>query len=193
MFRTLLAVLGLLISSHATAETLRNPADFADITDADARAAAVFQEAAKVFQHARCTNCHPAGDRPGQTDKGRPHSPIVLRGEDGFGHPAQRCANCHMEANRVASGVPGAPHWHLALSTMAFAGKTPGQICRAIKDPGMNGDRPVGAILMHVTFDPLIAWAWNPGGSRSPAPGSHQDFIALIHAWLEAGAACPEG
>ena len=56
----------------------------------------------------------------------------------------------------------------------------------------MNGDRPVGAILMHVTFDPLIAWAWDPGGNRSPAPGSHQDFVALIHAWIGAGAACPD-
>ena len=192
MFRSFLAALGLLAASHAGAETLRGPAAFADIADADARAAALFQEAAKVFQHPRCTNCHPTGDRPGQTDTGRPHSPVVVRGADGFGHPAQRCANCHMEANRAASGVPGAPHWHMALRSMAFAGKTPGEICRAIKDPAMNGDRPVGAIPMHVTFDPLIAWAWAPGADRSAAPGSHQDFIALIHAWTQAGAACPD-
>lgn len=192
MLRSLLAAIGLLIATHVSAEPLREPASFAAIPDADARAAALFIEAAKVFRHARCANCHPAGDRPGQTDEGRPHSPLVIRGTDGFGHPALRCESCHMEANRAASGVPGAPHWHMAQRSMAFAGKSAGEICRQIKDPAMNGDRPVGAIIMHVTFDPLIIWAWNPGKGRTPPPGTHQAFVALVHAWLADGAACPD-
>ncbi|MEM7508104.1 MAG: Isoquinoline 1-oxidoreductase subunit [Pseudomonadota bacterium] len=189
--RCFLLVVVLTLSFNASAETLRNPAEFSSIENPDIRAAALFQEAAKVFQHARCANCHPAGDRPGQTDEGRPHSPAVIRGEDGFGHPAMRCESCHMEANRAASGVPGAPHWHLAQASMALVGRSPGEICRQIKDPEQNGGRPVGAIVMHVAFDPLIKWAWFPGGDRTPAPGSHQDFVALVHAWIEAGAACP--
>ena len=74
---------------------------------------------------------------------------------------------------------------------MAFEGKSAAQICNDIKDPAKNGDRPVEAIIMHVMFDPLIAWAWAPGADRSSAPGTHQDFVALIHGWLQAGAACP--
>ena len=97
-----------------------------------------------------------------------------------------------MKANRTASRVPGAPHWHLAPRTMAFAGKSAGEICRQISDPARNGDRPVESIVMHVAFDPLIAWAWNPGADRSPPPGTHQGFVALVNEWIRTGAACPE-
>ena len=53
-------------------------------------------------------------------------------------------------------------------------------------------DRPVEAIIMHVAFDPLIIWAWQPGADRTPPPGTHQDFVALINEWIGTGAACPE-
>ena len=43
---------------------LRPPSAFATIPDIAARSRALFTEAAKVFMHPRCTNCHPATDRP---------------------------------------------------------------------------------------------------------------------------------
>lgn len=189
---TLTTALVFAVSTPASAGGLAAPSSFAGIEDAEARSAAIFTEAARVFQHARCMNCHPAGDRPLQTDASHKHRPAVQRGSNGFGHPAMQCGNCHMDSNRAASGVPGAPHWHLAQSTMGFVGKTPGQICRQIKNPNMNGDRPTEAIVMHVAFDPLIIWAWQPGADRTAPPGTHQDFVALINEWIVTGAACPE-
>ena len=175
----------------AKADTLRAPESFAAIEPAAERSAQIFTEAAKVFSHQRCSNCHPVTGRPGQGDRAIPHQPKVVRGEDGFGATAMRCQSCHMEATS-ATGVPGAPHWHLAPASMGFTGKSAGEICRQIKDPARNGDRPVEALIMHVAFDPLIAWAWTPGGKRSAAPGSHQTFIALINEWLATGANCPD-
>jgi hypothetical protein len=50
------------------ATELRPAASFADIVDAQVRSIALFEEAGKVLQHPRCMNCHPAGERPRQTD-----------------------------------------------------------------------------------------------------------------------------
>jgi len=63
----------------ASAGELRPAASFAGIADARARAVALFQEAGKVLQHPRCVNCHPRGDSPRQTDRMRPHQPLVVR------------------------------------------------------------------------------------------------------------------
>lgn len=188
---TVVASLTLALSSlPAGSEALKQASAFAAIEPAELRAAAIFKEVAKVFAHARCANCHPASDRPMQTDGSRPHLPLVARGADGFGAAGLKCQSCHMEANS-ATGVPGAPHWHLAPQSMPLLGKTAGELCRQIKDPAQNGDRSVPVIIMHVAFDPLIKWSWEPGGTRDPAPGTHQDFVSLMNAWAQAGAACP--
>src|ERR1044071_9671382 len=63
--------------------TLSPPESFAGIADTNQRSAAMFTELGKVLMHPRCVNCHPAGDRPHQTDLGRPHQPPVWRGERG--------------------------------------------------------------------------------------------------------------
>src|SRR5262245_63183339 len=88
---------------------------------------ALFREAGKVLQHPRCLNCHPAGDRPTQTDRMTPHRPMVARGADGHGAPGLPCSACHQEANYEESGVPGHPLWHLAPASMAWAGKSLGE------------------------------------------------------------------
>jgi hypothetical protein len=125
----LLAVMMAAQASNAPAETLATPESFDTLGDTAARSAALFTEAAKVLQHPRCMNCHPAGDRPRQGDVRRPHQPPVTRGEDGFGLPALRCPICHQQANVEPSGVPGNPAWHLAPRDMGWEGKTVGQIC----------------------------------------------------------------
>jgi len=56
-------------------------------SDEAARSIALFREAGKVLQHPRCLNCHPATDRPTQTDTMRPHVPRIVRGADGHGPP----------------------------------------------------------------------------------------------------------
>jgi hypothetical protein len=172
--------------------TLKAVADFDNIADRNDRAIALFREAGKVIQSPRCMNCHPAGERPTQTDNMRPHQPLVIRGEGGIGAPGGLvCTTCHHEANFDAAGVPGNPRWSLAPAEMAWQGKTLGQICLQIKDRDRNGGKDTAALIKHMAEDDLVGWGWHPGAGRMPAPGTQKQFGELIKAWADAGAACP--
>ncbi|MDH6229760.1 hypothetical protein M2281_000332 [Mesorhizobium soli] len=171
--------------------TLAAPETFASMTDPAERSAAYFTELGKVLTNPRCTDCHPASDRPRQGDAARPHQPPVFRGPDGFGLASLRCSNCHRGANFEPAGVPGHPAWHLAPAEMSWEGKTPSEICAQIKDPTRNGGRSLDDLVQHIGEDTLVGWAWHPGGGRSPAPGTQQAAKALLQAWIETGAACP--
>lgn len=173
---------------------LKPVADFARIKSKDERAVALFEEAGKVLQSPRCMNCHPAGDRPTQTDRMIPHQPLVVRGEAGMGAPGGlACTTCHHEANFDAARVPGNPKWQLAPIEMAWQGKSLGQICAQIKDPNRNGGKTMAQLIHHMAEDELVGWGWNPGAGRTPAPGTQKQFGELIKAWADAGAACPKG
>jgi hypothetical protein len=178
-------------NSPRLATELRAAESFADIADTQARSIALFEEAAKVLQHPRCMNCHPAGERPRQTDQRRLHQPLVVRGKDGHGAPGMACSTCHGGANFDPAGVPGNPHWALAPASMAWEGKSLGEICAQLKDLRRNGGRDIAAILAHATSDSLVLWAWQPGPGRTPAPGSNDEFGNLLKAWAETGAHCP--
>ena len=154
--------------------SIRPVSDFSGIPNEKDRSIAFFTEAGKVIQHPRCVNCHPAGDRPQQGDDGHPHQPLVVRGAGGFGAVAMQCPTCHQ-----------------APIEMACAGKSLGEICTQIKDPARNGGKNLDEIVHHMADDSLVGWAWNPGADRTPAPGTQQQFGALIRAWAESGAACP--
>jgi hypothetical protein len=171
------------------AVTLRPVSAFPSTGDAAKRSIALFEEAGKVIQHPRCVNCHPSGDRPSQGMTAQPHEPWVRRGADGFGAVGMRCGTCHQPANFEA--VPGHPKWHVAPIEMAWQGKTLGEICRQIKDPGRNGGHTLEQIVTHMADDSLVGWAWSPGNGREPAPGTQAAFGALVRAWAESGAACP--
>ena len=173
-----------------SAAELRPVSAFVDILDARARAVALFQEAGKVFRHPRCVNCHPAGEQPLQGDRMRPHQPLVVRGPDGHGASGLLCSTCHGTANFHPARVPGNAHWGLAPASMAFQGRSLGQICEQIKDPARNGNRSIAAVLDHVISDSLIIWAWSPGPGRTPPPGTNAEFVALLRAWVDAGAHC---
>ena len=147
----------------------------------------LFTELGKVLTNPRCLNCHPAGDRPRQGDAARLHQPPVERGADGFGLPALRCPICHQAANFEPAGVPGNPIWHLAPREMGWEGKTLGEICAQIKDPARNGNRSLEALVEHIGEDHLVGWAWAPGGTAAPAPGTQKEAGALVEAWVEPG------
>ncbi|MFG1263603.1 Isoquinoline 1-oxidoreductase subunit [Xanthobacter aminoxidans] len=193
----LLAAAGIALSApagtlSAPAGTLAPPDAFAAIADTAQRSAAYFSELSKVLTHPRCTNCHPATDRPRQGDSARLHQPPVTRGADGFGTASLRCGTCHHGENYAPAGVPGHPEWHLAPAEMAWEGKSPAEICIQIKDQSRNGGRSLADLITHIGDDTLVGWAWHPGGARTPAPGSQQEAKALVKAWVESGAACPK-
>jgi len=172
---------------------LRAPKAFAAIADRTERSRALFAEAGKVIESPRCQNCHPAGNRPSQGEDMHPHLPLVVRGPDDHGVPAQRCTTCHQAANYEPAGLPGHPKWGVAPLSMAWQGLSLGQICEQIKDPQRNGHRSLAQIREHMGHDSLVGWAWHPGGRRAPAPGTQAQFGALIDAWIATGAACPAG
>lgn len=173
------------------AKTLKSLQSFASIADEKERSLALFHEAGKVITHARCMNCHPAGDRPAQGDDRHPHMPLVVRGEDNFGAIGMRCTTCHGPANFDPAGVPGHPEWHVAPIEMAWVGKSLGQICEQIKDPKRNGGKSMEELIHHMAEDSLVGWGWHPGVGREPVPGTQKDFGALFKAWVDTGAACP--
>lgn len=170
---------------------LRAVSDFAMIEDADERAAALFLEASRVIMHPRCTNCHPSGDTPLQGDEGFLHEPPVPRGPDDNGVVGMECTGCHQSRNLELARVPGAPNWHLAPRSMAWVGQSPRAICEQLKDPERNGEKTLAEIAEHTAHDALVAWGWAPGHGRTTPPGDQASFGALVAAWVDAGAACP--
>lgn len=174
------------------ANQLRAVSDFAVVSDAKARSRALFLEASKVFLHPRCANCHPNGDVPAQGMAMTPHQPPVTRGPEGHGVVGMECTSCHQDRNQALARVPGAPDWHLAPREMAWVGKSPHDICEQVKDPKRNGGKSLAQIVEHNAHDKaLVAWGWSPGGDREPAPGSQEQFGAIVAAWVETGAECP--
>ena len=117
---------------------LRAPSAFASIADPAQRSMALFEEAGKVFQHPRCVNCHPAGDRPLQGEDG-PHQPLGEARRRWVRAWPDALHDVSSGATSIAAGVPGQPKWHVAPSEMAWQGKTLGEICAQIKDPARNG------------------------------------------------------
>jgi cytochrome c553 len=171
---------------------LRSVDAFAAIADPAARSQALFAEASRALLHARCVNCHPDGDSPHQGMELEPHDPPVERGAHDDGVAGMQCATCHQDRNQPLTRVPGAPQWHLAPRVMAWAGRTPRQLCEQLKDPTRNGNKTLAQIVDHTAHDPLVGWGWSPGADREPAPGTQAQLGALVAAWVETGAACPE-
>ncbi len=189
--RAILLVAAVCGSCTAFAGDLRTPDSFSDIADKTERSRALFAEAGKVIQSPRCLNCHPVGERPTQGADMHPHSPLVVRGADDKGAVGMRCTTCHQSANFESSGVPGHPLWHVAPRSMAWQQRSLAQICAQIKDTRRNGGKSMAQMHEHMASDSLVGWAWQPGGTREPAPGTQAQFGALIAAWIETGAACP--
>lgn len=174
--------------------SLKPAASFNSIADKNARSVALFQEAGKVITHPRCANCHPV-DRPTQGDDRHPHMPAVSCGEEGFGE-GLRCASCHTAKNVWVGGthivtIPGNPKWALAPASMAWQGKTLGETCAQLKDPARNGGKTLAQIQEHIAGDQLVAWGWDPGLGRTPAPGTQAQLGELFQAWIDTGAKCP--
>jgi hypothetical protein len=74
---------------------------------------------------------------------------------------------------------------------MAWEGKSIGEICQQIKDPNRNGGRDLALVHEHMAKDDLVAWGWEPGTGRDPAPGTQAMLGELIQAGIDTGARCP--
>jgi cytochrome c5 len=162
--------------------------------DAEASRAA-FLQVYRVLTSPRCQNCHPSGDAPLQGDDSHVHLQDVKRGKDGHGVYGMRCETCHQTKNLAGEHMPpGNPKWGLppAEQKMVFVGRSPGDLCRQLKDPKQNGRRTLAMLLDHVANDDLVGWGWNPGDGRTLPPLSRVETAAQMKVWIEGGAACPE-
>lgn len=159
----------------------------------EAGARKAFLEASAVLFHPRCLNCHPSGDVPTIRDDMQPHPFSVKRGPEGKGVGTMNCTLCHGQANKPG-GAPGVAGWHMPPENMPmiFQGRTPGELCRQLKDPKQNGGRTGAEVSNHLDTDPLVLWGWNPGEGRSMPKMSHKEFAAKMREWVDKGAACPE-
>ena len=185
------AILGFATATALIAATL--PARPAK-QDADASRAA-FLQVYRVLTSPRCQNCHPAGDAPLQGDDSHVHLQNVKRGKDGHGVYGMRCDACHQAKNLSGEHMPpGNPKWALPPEEqkMVFVGRSPGELCRQLKDPKQNGGRTLAMLFDHVANDDLVGWAWNPGDGRALPPLSRVETAAQMKVWVESGAACPE-
>ncbi|WP_208449722.1 hypothetical protein [Burkholderia ambifaria] len=156
---------------------------------------AAWEQIAKVLEHSRCLNCHQAVT-PLQGDSRRVHIPLVVRGPDNHGVGAMRCASCHNAmGNNETSGTPGAGSpglWQLAPISMLWQGLSSRELCEMLKDKTRNGNRDGTALIKHMETEPLVLWAWHPGGDRQPIPMSHDDFVAAMKVWVQADMTCPK-
>jgi hypothetical protein len=176
-------------------QSLKGPSEFESIGDQAERSRLIFAEIGKFLTHPRCMSCHPAGDHPLQGADHHEHMPRVWRSDTG--HLGTHCEECHTDNNVALNGsatyqsIPGNPRWGPAPLSMAWEGKTIGDICRQLKDTTRNGGRDLGMLQEHVAKDDLVAWRRNPGLGREPAPGSQESAGALVQAWIDSGAECP--
>lgn len=74
---------------------------------------------------------------------------------------------------------------------MAWVGRTPNQLCEQLADRDRNGGRTLAEVVDHVGHDAFVAWGWAPGANRPSAPGTQQEFAAIMAAWVENGGGCP--
>jgi hypothetical protein len=176
-------------------QSLKGPSEFDSIGDRAERSRAIFAEIGKLLTHPRCMSCHPAGDHPLQGADHHEHMPRVWRSD--AGNLGTHCAECHTDNNitlheaATYQSIPGHPRWGLAPLSMAWEGKTIGDICRQLKDTSRNGGRDLAMLQEHLAKDDLVAWGWNPGPGREPAPGSQESAGELVQAWINSGAQCP--
>jgi len=121
------------------------------------------------------------------------------------------CRGCHQNTNGPTAGMPpGAANdlmpgfvWHMPPPTMILSRTmTARQLCEQLLDPARNsflayrGGRNdletfKKEFVHHVSDDPLVIWAWQPGPGRTAAPGTHPDLVAAMKLWINAGAPCP--
>lgn len=160
----------------------------------DADSIRAFSAVASVLTSPRCLNCHVPNEGPLQGDDNHSHTMNVKRGPDGRGTPAMRCTNCHQDTNsRYLHAPPGRPDWRLPPPSMplVWKGLSIAGICRSLKNPATNGGMSTAQLIEHVTHDPFVNWAWNPGPGRSLPPISHDEFVARFTEWVQTGASCP--
>ena len=79
---------------------------------------------------------------------------------------------------------------------MGWQGMSRVEVAEALLDRSRNGGRSHEELIHHMTEDPLVLWAWEPGidaagNPREAPPVSKEDFAAAVKQWFADGAIIP--
>lgn len=154
----------------------------------------------EVVSHPRCSNCHVgSSDRPMWSGPSygepRPHGMMIRAGESRIGAETIPCRTCHVTNETGGQDVPhAAPQvadaWRLAPVEADWFGRSSDIICAQLRDPERNGGRTIAELAAHLDHDVVLHWAWEPGGTREPAPYDLESHMADLRLWGAAGQPC---
>jgi len=180
--RALALAAGLLVATAASA-----------VAVSEKKAQQLWEPIGAVLASPRCSNCHSSTEFPRQLDTRDRHQQMVVRGSDDNGAATLKCATCHQTTNSGDNGmVPGSAGWHMPPVAMGWDGLSSAQLCKAITTPATNGNRKTPKLIVnHMLVDPVVLWAWKPGGERTLPPMSYALFSQALRAWEKAGVPCP--
>ena len=193
----LLILLLSILSVSAIAETAVeiNPPAEGSVTREEGLAA--WSRIYEVASHPRCSNCHVGSDNIpmwsgpsfGEPQK---HGMHIDANITRIGAGKLMCMSCHFgSTSDTPHSAPGVDAiWQLAPVEAEWFGKSSDYICNQLRDPERNGDRTYLEIANHLDHDVILHWAWEPGGTREPAPYSLQSHVNDILTWGVAGMPC---
>ncbi len=164
-----------------------------------------WQKIFKVVSHPRCINCHvdesniPMWSGPSFGNEPKRHGMNIQADESRIGAQTLNCVTCHQKSllpNTLEHAPPHTNHdWMLAPVEFAWFGKSSNNICQQMRDPERNGGRDGAGLVEHIIHDieiqAFIAWSFDPGGNREPAPGTLQQHLDDMALWTTAGMPCP--
>ena len=112
---------------------------------------------------------------------GRRSSDPLSAGPPARPHVGDACTACHTDRNftlPTRSDIPEHPQAIRAGSSRRCRWR--GKASRSARFAGSsrtrtrNGGRDLALLQEHIAKDDLVAWGWNPGAGREPAPGSQE-------------------
>lgn len=158
----------------------------------------------EVFTHPRCINCHVGADNAPlwRTELSRDdvaHGMAINADASRIGARTVLCSACHQLSAKPNTVPRAAPHtgmvWRLAPLGFQWVDKDSREICLQVRDPERNGGRDAQGLIEHILHDAsvvgFIAWSYDPGPGRAPAPGSLQSHLEDMATWTAAGMPCP--
>ena len=169
-------------------------------TAQDVGGLAAWERIYQVTSHPRCANCHVGPDNiplwsgPSYGDT-RAHGMLITAGESRIGAESVLCSACHVATTQPNDTPHTPPHidgdWRLAPVEFEWFGKSSQEVCTQLREPDRNGGRNFAELADHLERDAFVAWGFDPGGTREPAPFTLEDHVNDMLAWGAAGQPCP--
>jgi hypothetical protein len=161
-----------------------------------------FERMATVMLSPRCINCHTVEDYPAQGEDHHKHANDVIRpasqrrsvsNEFGKGADAAPCIDCHASVNMADGRQPGAPNWRQPPASMGWDRMTSAaELCHHVLNKEFNAGRTPEDLVEHMTTDPLVQYAFDPGTGRKKPPLTQREFHQAVRNWVATGASCPD-